>query len=248
MKKATMKAKRSDARYIDTFITHGNTKLKDYYNPDIDTWYRYAQFNIPARITCPYATPDCIKFCYAKRDERFPSPRINREKNFAISRTDIFADRLIYTIAVEKQSRRYSNAVMIVRIHESGDFYNIKYLRAWLKTFDAFPDNDGIIFQMYTKSFKFFMNLSDAEKNKLLDLMKAGRVAISLSLDDSMKATQRADLVRVKAALPLCNIYYAVKESKLSTVEYNSRCDCADCARCGHCVKTTGATVAVAIH
>lgn len=246
--KNTMKELRNNPAYIATFQTTGNAKLTDYYNADLGVWYRYAQFNLPSRRTCPFRTPDCEKFCYAKRDERFPSPRVNREKNFAVSLGTDFADRLIYTIQTEKQSKRYHDAVMIVRIHESGDFYNMQYVDAWLKVFDAFKADRTVIFQMYTKSFPLFLSLDAGQLQTLRDCMKNGTVAISLSLDDSMNPAQRADLIKLKATLPLANIYYAIKAEKLGAIQYDDKCDCADCAKCGHCVHTTGKTVAVAIH
>lgn len=244
----TMKEKRMDPLYIKTFLRKGNKKLTDYYNPDAGVYYKYAQFNIPAKKTCPFATRDCKKFCYAKRDERFVAPRENREKNFAASLDNDFVERMIYTIETELNSKRFRNAVMIVRIHESGDFYNIMYLEKWIDIMRAFRYDNRVIFQAYTKSFPLFLQLSNFDYVTLRGLMNNGRFALSLSLDDSMIEAQRADLLKVLQFLPKCNVYYAVKADRMDSIKYDTVCDCADCAKCGNCVRTEGKTIVVAIH
>ena len=49
-----------------------------------------------------------------------------------------------------------------VRIHDSGDFYSIKYLSKWVQIAN---DNKDVIFYAYTKSIKFFINGLKLPKN-----------------------------------------------------------------------------------
>ena len=42
-----------------------------------------------------------------------------------------------------------------IRIHDSGDFYSVKYLQKWVQIAEF---NPSIIFYAYTKSIKFFVN------------------------------------------------------------------------------------------
>ena len=42
-----------------------------------------------------------------------------------------------------------------IRIHDSGDFYSIKYLQKWVQIAEY---NKEVIFYAYTKSIKFFVN------------------------------------------------------------------------------------------
>ena len=243
----TMNARRSDPLYIGSFMTKGNKKLTDYVDNTSGIRRFYAQFNLPARKTCPFATPGCIKFCYAKRDERFPEPRNNRMKNYIASRDPIFSKRLIYTILVELESKRYKSGTMVLRIHESGDFYNRFYLNDWITVIRALRGYN-VIFQFYTKSFVYFLQLSEECKAILNDAINAGQVAMSLSYDKTMNVQQYAQLLLCKKDFPSANVYAAIPEKDMTEYAHDTVCDCADCAKCGHCVHTTGKTVAVAIH
>lgn len=62
-----------------------------------------------------------------------------------------------------------------VRIHESGDFYNGEYLRAWIETARAMPD---IKFYAYTKSIPFVKKFQEEIKgtpNLSITLSKGGK-------------------------------------------------------------------------
>lgn len=255
MKKETIGTLRNAPDYIQSFMTKGNKKLTDYMDEYSGIYYKYAQFNLPARKTCPFATDDCYKFCYAIRDERFPAPRNNRTNSLQATKDPLFVHNMIFTINSELDySKRYEGAVMILRIHESGEFYRQQYLNDMIDIISHFLhryDNEKrirIIFQFYTKAFRYFVNLDNERKDILRKAIRAGIVAMSLSYDKSMKQEQRNNMLKVYSMFPGCNIYAAVKEKDLNTFEHNKKCDCADCAKCGKCVHTDGSTVAVAIH
>lgn len=106
-----------------------------------------AIFNLPHLVTCPGATADCKRYCYARKAENlYKGVLPYRFKNFAISQENGFANEVCKELAKMKNIRA-------VRIHESGDFYNQKYVNAWTKVAKTFPH---LQFTFYTKSFHLF--------------------------------------------------------------------------------------------
>ena len=245
MTRTTMKDKRNDDRYIKTFMTSGNAKLMDYTDPESGIAYKYAMFNLRAKTTCPFRSRDCERFCYAKRDERYPQARANRDGNLTASKRSDFVQRMIYTIETELSSRRYQGSVMILRIHESGDFYNQKYLNDWIDIMAHFA-TAPIIFQFYTKSFKYFLELNHGRKAILNVLMEKGVVSGSLSSDISTTKEQHGRIAELMTSFPKFNQYIALKD--ISMIHYSEKCDCANCAKCGTCIHASGKVVAVEIH
>ena len=111
-------------------------------------------FSIPAyktksgKITCPFAK-ECVKYCYAQKGNytRFPIIQELMEKKYNISKQDNFVE--LMTNEIKKKKAKY------IRIHDSGDFYSIKYLNKWVQ---IAKDNKEVIFYAYTKSIKFFVD------------------------------------------------------------------------------------------
>jgi len=109
-------------------------------------------FSIPAyktkegKLTCPFAD-SCIKYCYAQKGnyKRFPIIQDLMEKKYQISKQPNFNS--LMNEEIQKKKAKY------IRIHDSGDFYSIKYLRKWLLIAEY---NKEVIFYAYTKSIKFF--------------------------------------------------------------------------------------------
>lgn len=249
-RKDTIKARKAAAAYIKSFIEKGNHKLTDYNDIENGVNYRYAQFNLPAKTTCPYATTDCKKFCYARRDERYTSVRENRVASLERSKTDSFAADMVYTIETAFKSKRYKDSTMILRIHESGDFYNARYLEKWIDVFNyfGFRSNKKIVFCFYTKCFEYLLNLDAGRRETFYELTRRGVISCSLSLDKSSTPEQVARAMKVKKLFPAVNIYFAIPENEIETIAHDDTCDCADCAKCGKCVHANGKTIACAIH
>lgn len=130
-------------------VSRGNKKLKP------NTTTAFIIWNIPAKTTCPYKTILCEKFCYADKAEKmYPDCLPSRQRNFSDSRKSDFADRMIYTIlSIAKGTRKKH---IIVRIHESGDFYNKSYTADWLYVMAVCAVDKRIKFIAYTKSFPYF--------------------------------------------------------------------------------------------
>ena len=118
-------------------------------------------FSIPAyktkagKITCPFAK-ECIKYCYAQKGNytRFPMIQQLMEKKYELSKTENFIN--LMNKEIKKKKAKY------IRIHDSGDFYSVKYLNKWIQ---IAKDNKSVIFYAYTKSIKFFINGLKLPKN-----------------------------------------------------------------------------------
>ena len=118
-------------------------------------------FSIPAyktkagKITCPFAK-ECIKYCYAQKGNytRFPIIQQLMEKKYELTKQNNFVE--LMTKEIKKKHAKY------IRIHDSGDFYSVKYLNKWIQ---IAKDNKNVIFYAYTKSIKFFINGLKLPKN-----------------------------------------------------------------------------------
>ena len=111
-------------------------------------------FSIPAyktksgKVTCPFAAA-CVKYCYAQKGNytRFPIVQELMEKKYNISKQNNFNSLMNEEIKKKKATH--------IRIHDSGDFYSVKYLAKWVQIAEY---NPSIIFYAYTKSIKFFVD------------------------------------------------------------------------------------------
>ena len=186
-------------------------------------------WNLPSVITCPYATPHCKKFCYAKKAEiAYPDCLPSRKRNFQESIKQGFADNMTLTIlSIAKGMRKKE---LIVRIHESGDFYNKKYAMAWLKIIEECKIDSRIKFIAYTKSFPYFDGVELPDN-----------FSLRASIWDDTKAEQLETIERNG-----WNIYTAIEEfTKNDTFEH---CECSDCATCGKCWDNTKHDIRCEIH
>ena len=132
---------------------------------------------------------------------------------------------------------------MIIRIHESGDFYSLQYLRKWVEIWKNLED-ENVLFVFYTKSFPFFLMLTDEEKEIIRHMMKSGKLAMNLSIDDTTTKEQMIAYLKMLKEYPLANTYRVTE--KVS--EADDKCDCANCAKCGACNKAQGKEKVVEIH
>lgn len=100
-------------------------------------------FSLPAVTTCPNCK-DCKASCYAKAEEdRWVNCYNLRQQNLALSHTPEFVNLMVNEII----QKRFS----IIRIHESGDFYNLEYLEKWVMIAKALPK---VRFYGYSKCFE----------------------------------------------------------------------------------------------
>ena len=197
---------------------------------------RFMIWNIPAVVTCPFATEHCKHFCYARKAERvYPQVLPAREKNMEESKSEDFVDNMVYTIESRLNSKAFANKKVYFRIHESGDFYNQKYTNAWCDIARHFENDNRITFLAYTKSVKYILN-ANVPKNLI----------VRFSIWDDTKQADIESASRLN--LP---IYTAgTKEEVKNAVENKgfTKCECADCANCGKCYSSEEKKIMCEIH
>jgi hypothetical protein len=114
-------------------LTRGNDKV----GPDVFT------FNLPAVLTCPGMSAAC-EACYARRGRwGFDTVQEALARNWEASREPFFAERMIREIR-QRRAR-------VVRVHCSGDFYDLAYVRKWARVIRNVP---GVRFYAYTRSWR----------------------------------------------------------------------------------------------
>lgn len=191
-------------------VSNGNKKLVS--NDET----RFIVWNLPAKMTCPGKTHNCSIACYAiKAELAYPNCLPARIRNLKESIRDDFTIRMIYTIlsiiAHDRKNRKY-----VIRIHESGDFYNQAYALKWLEIAETIKA-ENVTFICYTKSFRFFDGRT---------LPKCFKLRASV-WDD----TPAEDLEIIKRNN--WHIYTAVEHFQAG--DKFTRCRCSDCATCGKC-------------
>ena len=138
---------KNNSKWVE--FTEGNKKLKS------TKAVKFLIFNLPAIITCPFRTALCEKFCYARKAEKqYKKCLPFRMRNYNRTMGNDFIESVVYTLSIHAQRPSYQSAKkIIVRIHESGDFYDMGYFEKWVeiakRMYAICPD---MIFTAYTKS------------------------------------------------------------------------------------------------
>ena len=219
----TFKALAADERFLT--LSENNLKLV----PNKDT--KFLIWNLPSKITCPFATEMCKRFCYAvKAENNYPDVLPSRLKHLAQSKEADFVERMIFTIEAHLTRPSYKNAKkIIVRIHESGDFYNQVYANKWIEIAEHFKTDKRIVFMAYTKSLVFFCNSIYSDIRKPIPKNMIIRFSI---WDDT------------QFGLIALNNYwgfptYSAVDKFTKKIKSQNRCLCRDCAKCGKCWSNT---------
>ena len=147
-----------------------------------------ATFSMPAGRTCPMALdckatadretgkitdgPDATFRCFAASAEAaFPSVRGARWRNFDLLRgaktTKGMADLILASLPT------WATAV---RVHVSGDFYNLAYFRAWRSIATKRPE---LLFYAYTKSAHLLPHRSEMPSNFRVTISDGTRADIA---------------------------------------------------------------------
>ena len=134
-----------------------NSKLKKtskHFNKRVFNFGLPAYISRTGKVVCRMAD-QCIKFCYAKKGAYIWSnvaPAF--EKRLEISMQDNFIDLMIAEIKKKK--------VEYVRVHDSGDYYDKRYLAKWFKIAELLPN---VRFYSYTNEVGMIKNLESIPKN-----------------------------------------------------------------------------------
>jgi hypothetical protein len=120
------------------YISRGNMKVK----ANI--------FSLPSKTTRKQGL-DCHSYCYAAKAEiQYPATKAVRLRNLAASRSPTFTVEVIDMLKTRRNK--------VVRVHESGDFYSIKYIRRWYLIAKMLP---SYTFYAYTKRDDLFIQIPD---------------------------------------------------------------------------------------
>ena len=132
--------------------------------------------SLPAGITCPGANSckawitlkddkrvlnrgnESLFTCFAASEElRYPNVFKSRKYNYELINSYVLKNDLKgLTDLINRSIQVNRKNITKVRIHESGDFFNIIYLKAWLNVAKL---NKDLKFYCYSKSLNFFLEV-----------------------------------------------------------------------------------------
>lgn len=129
--------------------------------------YTLYNFGIPALesvngfVTCPMAG-QCASGCYAQNGT-YAWGNVKNAYEFRLLQTfsDNFVDLLEIELKPKIKTANRQQKQLVIRIHDSGDFYNIEYINKWLKIIQR---NPTVLFYAYTKSVPIFKRLKENDK------------------------------------------------------------------------------------
>lgn len=139
----------------------GNSKI----GTSSELYDRVLVWNIPVVVTCPGASNWCLRHCYNAdpRDNKFPIDRWNENLQYYLQDREGLKGRLLETLidGTDKQA---------VRLHSSGDFFEVEYVRFWR---DIVEETPAVKYWAYTRSWNH---------NKLLDSLDQLRIIENIQL------------------------------------------------------------------
>lgn len=126
-----------------------------------DTYTLY-NFGIPAYksvqglVTCPMAG-QCAVGCYAQSGA-YAWGNVQKAYEFRLLQTqqDNFPELLQKELIPKIKTALRQSKQLVIRIHDSGDFYSVKYIRSWLT---IIQNNPTVKFYAYTKMLPIFKRL-----------------------------------------------------------------------------------------
>lgn len=127
-----------------------NSKIK---KSSKDSPYHIFNFGITAVKACPFAG-SCKKGCYATMGAyAFGNVKSAFDKRFDITKTPEFVSLMSAEIETKLKTATKRGKTLLIRIHDSGDFYSRAYVSKWYDIMRAYPQ---VKFYAYTKSLPYF--------------------------------------------------------------------------------------------
>jgi hypothetical protein len=128
-------------------------------------------FGIPAfrsetgLITCP-AAGTCKVGCYAQQGAyTFGNVKPVFEWRLKVTQSDEFVSLMQAELDDAKRRASKRRQRVVIRIHDSGDFYSVPYLKRWLAIMD---ENTDVEFYAYTKQVRLFKRLETPANFRLI--------------------------------------------------------------------------------
>jgi hypothetical protein len=129
-----------------------NYKIKKSSTDEWDIW----NFGITAVKTCPNADA-CLKGCYALQGAyMFGNVKPVFEKRYEVTLSEEFIPSMVEAVEDKLQRALKKGKKLIVRIHDSGDFYSRRYFLEWCAIAGLFPE---VKFYAYTKMVSMIQSL-----------------------------------------------------------------------------------------
>lgn len=158
-------------------------------------------FNLIPIVHCPLAG-SCKAFCYATvGNQAFRNGQLRRARAFLATLESDFVDKM--TAQIIKKTK-----LKAVRIHDSGDFYDSKYLLKWADIAKKVPDQR---FYAYTKMIPLIQQAHDA-----------GLIPSNLRLIQSIGGIADS---RIREDLPHAKIFKTLEDLQLAGYEDASDVD-----------------------
>lgn len=199
------------------YLSEGNFVLKA--NENVG----FLVFDLPAQISCPYATDWCKKYCYAKCvQDLFKDSVLNsRTRNFEETKKDTFVNDMIEIIEYSLERKKYKSKNRVYfRFHGSGDIYSREYFQKIIKITEHFKNNKQIVFQTYTKSLVFLEGIDIKNLNI--------KILYSIVPD-----TKNTDIINANN-LGLSKFIAITSFEHLNCSEFEFKCE-GDCGKCQAC-------------
>lgn len=161
-------------------------------------------FNLPSVISCP-RHKDCEAVCYAKKAEwLYPEAKERRARNFLLAKKNLSDLETLIRAQLSK------GRLKVCRIHESGDFFNQKYLDMWVRVMRDFPKIRFFAFTK-TRGLRDFAEADSLPNVNIIDSYIFGKFlnfGPDWYVDDLLKRYKRIFLCPSSAEkdTPKCNI------------------------------------------
>ena len=180
---------------IDLKFSNANTKLKKLYEVDaLSTWLsdkrKVYSFDLLSGHSCPFASECLSKAVQVDGKRKIQDGKDAKFRCFSASQEVVYTNTYkrrkanFENLRHLETSQHMANAIQsvmpknagIVRIHVAGDFFNFKYLLAWIKTAERNPDT---LFYAYTKSLVFWIRAMESlgiPSNLVMTASRGGRL------------------------------------------------------------------------
>lgn len=137
-------------------------------------------FGIPAfksqdgTVTCPNAK-NCVSGCYARSGAyRFSQVKTAYERRLSFVRSPLFCLETVRQIKTQWAKAKKKDKKILIRIHDSGDFFSEQYTRDWLRIIRSFRTTQDVTFYAYTKQVALFKLIQDDVPNNLMIIYSYG--------------------------------------------------------------------------
>jgi hypothetical protein len=143
---------------MELLAQNGKMKKSQKSKHRIYNWGIPAFKNSKGETTCPNAKK-CVAGCYARNGAYIWKPAVAAyERRFAVSKLPGFADLMVLAIQHKDELASKKRQNLIIRIHDSGDFYSKDYFTNWMNIADRCPD---VLFYGYTKMVSLVKNYEE---------------------------------------------------------------------------------------